>query len=74
MKNAVFWDVTPCDFYKNRRFGGTFIRSVFQLLVTVNVVSSSLNLFSDDGGDSFSETSFLTRTTRRHVLEHCILL
>jgi hypothetical protein len=24
MKNGVFWDVTPCGFYKNRRFGGTW--------------------------------------------------
>jgi hypothetical protein len=24
MKNAVFWDVTPCDSCKNRRFGGTY--------------------------------------------------
>jgi hypothetical protein len=23
MKNAVFWDFTPCDSCKNRRFGGT---------------------------------------------------
>jgi hypothetical protein len=23
MKNGVFWDVTPCGFCKNRRFGGT---------------------------------------------------
>jgi hypothetical protein len=23
MKNAVFWDVTPCDSCKNRCFGGT---------------------------------------------------
>jgi hypothetical protein len=23
MKNAVFWDVTPCGSYKNRHFGGT---------------------------------------------------
>jgi hypothetical protein len=22
MKNAVFWDVTSCDSYQNRRFGG----------------------------------------------------
>jgi hypothetical protein len=22
-KNGVFWDVTPCDCCKNRRFGGT---------------------------------------------------
>jgi hypothetical protein len=24
MKNGVFWDVTPCGYYKNRRFGGTY--------------------------------------------------
>jgi hypothetical protein len=24
MKNAVFWNVTPCGFYKNRRFGGMY--------------------------------------------------
>jgi hypothetical protein len=24
MKNAVFWDVTPCSYCKNRRFGGRF--------------------------------------------------
>jgi hypothetical protein len=24
MKNAVFWDVTPCGSYKNGRFGGTY--------------------------------------------------
>jgi hypothetical protein len=24
MMNAVFWDVTPCGSYKNRRFVGTF--------------------------------------------------
>jgi hypothetical protein len=23
MKNGVHWDVTPCGFCKNRRFGGT---------------------------------------------------
>jgi hypothetical protein len=23
LKNAVFWDVTPCSSCKNRRFGGT---------------------------------------------------
>jgi hypothetical protein len=23
MKNAVFWDVTPCNSYKNRHFGGS---------------------------------------------------
>jgi hypothetical protein len=50
MKNAVFWDVTPCDSCKNRRYGGTwrlhyhtivFLRSVRRLLVTANIFPSS---------------------------------
>jgi bisphosphoglycerate-dependent phosphoglycerate mutase len=24
MKNTVFWDVAPCRYYVNRRFGGTY--------------------------------------------------
>jgi hypothetical protein len=36
MKNAIFWDVTPCGFYKNRHF--LFLRSALRLLVTANVV------------------------------------
>jgi hypothetical protein len=24
MKNAVFWDITPCGSCKNSRFGGTY--------------------------------------------------
>jgi hypothetical protein len=24
MKNAVFWDVAPCRYFVNRRFGGTY--------------------------------------------------
>jgi hypothetical protein len=24
MRNAVFWDVTPCGYCKNRGFGGTY--------------------------------------------------
>jgi hypothetical protein len=24
MKNAVFWDIKPCDSSKNRRIGGTY--------------------------------------------------
>jgi hypothetical protein len=24
MKNVVFWDVAPCRYFVNRRFGGTY--------------------------------------------------
>jgi hypothetical protein len=36
MKNAVFWDVTPCAASTNEE------RSVLRLLVTANVAASSL--------------------------------
>jgi hypothetical protein len=26
MKNAVFWDVTPCGSFKNRRFRGKYLK------------------------------------------------
>jgi hypothetical protein len=48
MKNAVFWDVTLYGSCKNRRFGGTYYldnQSEKKLLVTANVVASSLILF-----------------------------
>jgi hypothetical protein len=50
LKNAVFWEVVPCDSYKNRRFGGPYrlhhqgdknTSSVLQLLITVNVLPIS---------------------------------
>jgi hypothetical protein len=45
MKNGVFWDVTPCDSCKNRRFGGlsaSFIRMtrIGELRTTLAVTSN----------------------------------
>jgi hypothetical protein len=60
IKNSVFWDVTPCGCCKSR--------SVLRLLVTANIVPSSpilvtlmLEMIHS------SETSVLTRATRRHI-------
>jgi hypothetical protein len=46
MKNAIFWDVTPCDSCKNRRFGGIAsiikvkrIAEIGTLAVIANVVT-----------------------------------
>jgi hypothetical protein len=68
MKNAVFWDVTPCVFCKNRCFGGAYrfhqhgeknTRGVLQLLVFAD------SFHSDVGSDTLLRNigSYKSRTT-----------
>jgi hypothetical protein len=79
--------MTQCGSCRNRRFGGTYrphhqgqnnqrVRNVISrdLLVTVNAIPSSLIIFSlmMEAICSF-EMLVLTRPTRRHNREDCIL-
>jgi hypothetical protein len=85
LKNAVVWDVTPCGSCKNRLFGRTwrphhqggshiaFICSVRRLLVAANVPSSPILIILMMKELCSSETSNLTRGTRRNIPEGGIL-
>jgi hypothetical protein len=64
MKNAVFWDVTPCGSCKNRHL---FLRSVLRLLVAANVVPGLPILVAVMmEAIRYSEASALSRATRRN--------
>jgi hypothetical protein len=70
IKNAVFWDVTPRGSCKSRRFGGTYrfphrgeenqwARNSLLFTLILEAIHST-------------ETSILTRVTRRHIQEEGI--
>jgi hypothetical protein len=74
MKNAVFWVVTQCGSFKNRRLGGMYClhfqsgknrRSVNNAAQIVTVMIKAIRS---------SETSFLIRGTRSSISQDGVLL
>jgi hypothetical protein len=73
LKNGVFWDVTPCGFCKNRRFGGTWclLHQGDKNRWTRNTTSSPILVTLMKEAPGSSETSVITRATRRwHPRRH----
>jgi hypothetical protein len=66
-RNAVFWDVMPYSVTTAR------CEEINRLLVTANVVPSSLILVTLMEAIRSSDTPVLTTATRRNIPEDCIL-
>jgi hypothetical protein len=66
MNNVVTRDVTPCGFCKNRRFGGTY-RLLYQGYKNQRTRSTFAFLILMMEAIGSSETSVITRATRRHI-------
>jgi hypothetical protein len=61
-KNGVFWDVTPCGSYKNRRFGGSW-RLFHQ--GDKNPVDEHCELYIEDGVSHYEQ--FLNNSLRNSL-------
>jgi hypothetical protein len=82
MKNAVLWDVAPCRYCVNRRFGKTYCLHLLGRKIRGRGTSLSRWLqtatadFSTQKMEAIcsSETSVHTRSTRHHIPEDGMLL
>jgi hypothetical protein len=70
MNVAIFWDIPPCSFYVNRRFGGTY-HLHHQVHSYSLHAGFMLGLFSTlkMGVMRSSETSVRIQTKRRYIPE-----
>jgi hypothetical protein len=67
MKNAVFWDVAPCGYCVNRRFGGMY-RLHLQPPAHVGSSLADFFFYSEDGGDVFLQNVGLHNI---YTASHC---
>jgi hypothetical protein len=71
MMIIIFWEMTPCGSYKNRRFGGSYTISrvavLYKSLLFRSVPARLVTLKME--AIRSSETSVLIRATRRHLPE-----
>jgi hypothetical protein len=69
MMIIIFWEMTPCGSYKNRRFGGSYrLHLLYKSLQLRSVTCSHSRTLKMEAIRS-SETSVLIRATRRHLPE-----
>jgi hypothetical protein len=64
MENTVFWDVAPCRYRVNRRFGVTYCLHLQGREILEHGFCSP-----EDGGAKLIETLMHRRSTRRHISE-----
>jgi hypothetical protein len=71
MMIIIFWEMTPCVSYKNRRFGGSYSGCPSASRLQSEVVRSCIGTDSSPTMEAIrsSETSVLIRATRCHFPE-----
>jgi hypothetical protein len=73
MKNAAFWDVTPCGFCKKQRFGGTYHHHHHHHLHHQGGKNQRARNNVSSNYQCSSETSVVTRAAWRHIPEDSVL-
>jgi hypothetical protein len=74
MKNAVLWDVAPCGFIRTD-VSEECVAFIFRVdrISDLGTLAANSKLLSTDGGETFSETSVLTRPTQGSISEDSVL-
>jgi hypothetical protein len=73
MMKAVFWDVAPCGYSVNRRFGGKYHLTYATLAHPGSIADLFLSATLKMEAIRSSETSVNTISTRCHIPEDCFL-